>query len=234
MASNADTTSHALPEEGRLFVLEGIDGAGKSTQLSLLAQWLRNRGHSVLVTGWDGSSIMDAAVERGERRKLLSPLTHSLLHATRFADCVERQILPALKAGAIVLADRYIYSAYARDASRGVKPAYIRSLYRNAAAPTLAFYLKLPLDVALRRALLKRPKLDWYRSGMDLGLRTDARESYRLFQSTMLEEFERLAEEFDLEVLDAVQPVEVQQRQMREAIQHHLPRNERRLTYELL
>src|SRR5204863_7650894 len=129
-------------------------------------------------------------------RRPLPPLTFSLIHATDFSDRVEREILPSLKAGAIVLADRYVYTAFARDVVRGVSPRWVRSLYRFANVPTQAFYFRVPLAVALKRILSARPKLKHYEAGMDLGLHPDIQESYTRFQSLILEEYERLVEEY--------------------------------------
>jgi dTMP kinase len=213
----------AHPPTGRLFIVEGIDGSGKSTQLTLLAQWLKSEGHPVVFTEWNSSAIVKATTSRGKRRKLLTPLTFSLIHATDFSDRVEREIIPSLKAGAIVLADRYVYTAFARDVVRGMDPAWVRSLYRFAPTPTMAFYFRVPLEIALRRILSGRPKLKWYEAGMDLGLHAEPQESYRIFQSRILIEYEKLVQEFRLRVMDATQPVEVQQRLLREAIRPHLP-----------
>jgi dTMP kinase len=207
---------------GRLFVVEGIDGSGKSTQLRLLAQWLRSAGYPVVHSEWNSSPIVKATTSRGKRRKLLTPLTFSLIHATDFSDRVERDIVPSLKAGGIVLADRYVYTAFARDVVRGVDPAWVRSLYRFAVVPTMAFYFRVPLEVALKRILSGRPKLKWYEAGMDIGLHQEPHESYRLFQSRILTEYEKLVQQFGLEVMDATQPIEVQQRLLRESIRPHL------------
>ena len=207
---------------GRLFIGEGIDGSGKSTQLTLLAQWLRGEGHPVVFSEWNSSPIVKATTSRGKKRKQLTPLTFSLIHATDFSDRVERDIVPSLKAGAIVLADRYVYTAFARDVVRGVDRTWVRSLYRFATVPTQSFYFRVPLEVALKRILSGRPKLKWYEAGMDLGLHIDPQESYRTFQSRLLAEYEKLIEEYGLFALDATQPVEVQQRRLREAIRPHL------------
>ena len=215
--------SHTLPPAGRLFIVEGIDGSGKSTQLTLLAEWLKSEGHPVVFSEWNSSAIVKATTSRGKRRRLLTPLTFSLIHATDFSDRIEREIGPSLKAGAIVLADRYVYTAFARDVVRGLDPSWVRSLYRFAATPTRAFYFRVPLETALRRILSGRPKLKWYEAGMDLGLHTDPRESYRIFQSRILIEYENLVQEYGLDVMDATQPAEVQQRILREAIRPHLP-----------
>jgi len=207
---------------GRLFVVEGIDGSGKSTQLTLLANWLRSEGHPVVFSEWNSSPIVKTTTRRGKRKKILTPLTFSLIHATDFADRVEREIVPSLKAGAIVLADRYVYTAFARDVVRGVDPRWVRSLYRFAAVPTMAFYFRVPLDIALRRILAWRGDLKWYEAGMDIGLNEDIQESYKLFQSRILDEYERQITEFDLHVMDATLPIEAQQRMLRRAIAPHL------------
>ena len=208
---------------GRLFIVEGIDGSGKSTQLTLLAQWLRAQGYHVVFSEWNSSTIVKETTSRGKRKRLLTPLTFSLIHATDFSDRVEREIVPSLKAGAIVLADRYVYTAFARDVTRGVDPAWVRSLYRFAVVPTRAFYFRVPLETALQRILAGRPKLKWYEAGMDLGLHRDPRESYRLFQSRILEEYERIVTEFGIEVIPAGDPVEVQQKLLRSSVRPCLP-----------
>jgi dTMP kinase len=207
---------------GRLFVVEGIDGSGKSTQLTLLANWLRGEGRPVVFSEWNSSPIVKTTTRRGKRKRILTPLTFSLIHATDFADRVEREIVPSLKAGAIVLADRYVYTAFARDVVRGVDPRWVRSLYRFAAVPTTAFYFRVPLDIALKRILAWRGDLKWYEAGMDIGLHDDIQESYMRFQSRILDEYEKLATEFDLHVMDATQPIEAQQRLLRRAIAPHL------------
>ncbi len=207
---------------GRLVVVEGIDGSGKSTQLTLLAQWLRQSGYPVVFSEWNSSPIVKATTTRGKRRRLLTPMSFSLIHATDFAERVDRELLPALKAGAIVLADRYVYTAFARDVTRGVDMDWVKSLYRFAPVPTAAFYFRVPLEVALHRILAGRPKLKWYEAGMDLGLAADPQESYRLFQSRILAHYERLVDEYRLDVMDATQPVETQQRRLRATVMRHL------------
>jgi dTMP kinase len=207
---------------GRLFIVEGVDGSGKSTQLTLLAQWLRSEGFLVVYSEWNSSPIVRATTSRGKKRRLLTPLTFSLIHATDFSDRVEREIVPSLKAGAIVLADRYVYTAFARDVARGIDAQWVRSLYRFAPVPTIAFYFRTPLEVALHRILSGRPKLKFYESGMDLSLHPDPSESYRIFQSRILVEYEKLVQEYGLHIMDAVKPVEVQQRLLRATIRPFL------------
>ena len=212
----------ANPYPGKLVIVEGIDGSGKSTQLSLLAQWLRAEGHLVTFSEWNSSPIVKATTSRGKKNQLLTPLSFSLMHATDFSDRIERDIVPALKGGAIVLADRYVYTAFARDVARGVDPKWVRALYRFAVTPTLAVYYRVPLDVALYRILSARPKLKYYEAGMDLGLSPDPIESYRRFQSRIQVEYEGLVPEYGLATMDATLPVEVQQRALRELIKPHL------------
>jgi dTMP kinase len=214
--------SHSSLYPGRLFIVEGIDGSGKSTQLTLLAQWLRSEGYPVVFSEWNSSPIVKSTTSRGKRKQILTPLTFSLIHATDFSDRIEREIVPSLKAGAIVLADRYVYTAFARDVVRGVDPSWVRSLYRFAVVPTRAFYFRVPLEVALKRILSGRPKLKWYEAGMDLGLTNDVNESYRQFQSRILEEYEGLVKEYGLQVMNATEAIEVQQRKLRAAIRPHL------------
>jgi len=209
---------------GKLFIVEGIDGSGKSTQLTLLAQWLRAEGYPVVFSEWNSSPIVRATTRRGKQRKILTPLTFSLIHATDFSDRVEREIVPSLKAGAIVLADRYVFTAFARDVTRGVNPRWVRSLYRFAPPPTRAFYFRVPLEVALRRILSGRPKLKHYEAGLDLALTADVQESYKLFQARIQNEYEKIVQEFGLTVMDATLPVETQQRQLRATIKPLLPR----------
>ena len=222
MTSLRSFGAFAHPPAGRLFIVEGIDGSGKSTQLTLLAQWLKNEGYPVVFSEWNSSAIVKATTSRGKRSKLLTPLTFSLIHATDFSDRVEREIIPSLKAGAIVLADRYVYTAFARDVVREMDPAWLRALYQFAPTPTKAFYFRVPLEVALRRILSGRPKLKWYEAGMDMGLHADPRESYRILQSRSLIEYERIVGEYGLNVMDARLPVEVQQRQLRQTVMAHL------------
>jgi len=214
--------SNRPPYPGRLFIVEGIDGSGKSTQLTLLAQWLRSEGYPVVFSEWNSSPIVRATTSRGKRRAMLTPLTFSLIHATDFSDRVEREIIPSLKAGAIVLADRYVYTAFARDVVRGVDPNWVRSLYRFAVVPTQAFYFRVPLEVALRRILSGRPKLKFYEAGMDLGLSRNVEESFRLFQGRILDEYEAMIEEIGFHVIDATGSIEEQQQQMREIVMQQL------------
>jgi dTMP kinase len=167
---------------GRLIIVEGIDGSGKSTQLDLLRKWLVNLGYLVVFSEWNSSPIVKGTTRRGKREQLLSPMSFSLIHAADFASRTYAQILPALQAGAIVLADRYVYTAFARDAARGVNRQWLRQVYSFAVPPTLAFYFDVPLEEAVRRILAGRPNIKFYEAGMDLGLSSDPYESFKRFQ----------------------------------------------------
>lgn len=214
---------HSYP--GRLFVVEGIDGSGKTTQLGLLAKWLTARGHRVFVTEWNSSALVKAATKSGKKKNALTPMTFSLLHATDFADRLMYKIIPPLKAGMIVLADRYAYTAFSRDAARGVDRQWVRDLYSFAVRPDLAVYFRVPIDTALDRLLARRVKLKFYEAGMDLGLSANPTESFRLFQTKVLEEYDRIVPEHDLSVIDARGSITDQQRALRRLISDCLEQN---------
>ena len=181
--------------KGKLIIVEGIDGSGKSTQLALLSQWLRSQELAVAFSEWNSSDLVRGTTRRGKKKQMFTPTTFSLIHATDFADRLERYILPLLKAGAVVCADRYAYTAFARDVARGVTRQWVRNLYRFAVRPNLAFYFRLPLDVALDRILGGRSAIKYYEAGMDLGLSRDVEESFRIFQSRILDEYDAMAAE---------------------------------------
>ena len=201
--------------KGKLIVVEGIDGSGKSTQISLLSQWLRSQNLAVAFSEWNSSDLVRGTTRRGKKKQMFTPTTFSLIHATDFADRLERYITPLLKAGAVVCADRYAYTAFARDVARGVSRKWVRNVYRFAVRPNLAFYFRVPLDVALHRILGGRAALKYYEAGMDLNLSRDIEESFRIFQSRILEEYEAMSSEMDFHVIDATLSIEEQQQQMR-------------------
>jgi dTMP kinase len=160
--------------------------------------------------------------KRAKKRHLFTPTTFSLIHATDFADRTERDIIPPLKAGAIVLADRYIYTAFARDVARGCDRAWVRNLYRFAVRPTLAFFFRAPLDVAIDRIVSGRPELKYYEAGLDMGWTDDAEESFKMFQGKILDEYDQMVDEFGLTVIDATRSIERQQREVRRIIKREL------------
>ncbi len=212
--------NHRFP--GKLFVVEGTDGSGKSTQLALLYQWLKTEGYPVFFSEWNSSPLVKDTTKRAKRRHLFTPATFSLLHATDFADRTERDIIPPLKAGGIVLADRYIYTAFARDVARGCDRDWVRRVYKFAVKPTVACFFRAPLDVAVDRILSGRPHLKYYEAGLDMGWANDPEESFTVFQGKILEEYDQMVEEFDLTVIDATRSIEQQQREMRRIISQHL------------
>jgi dTMP kinase len=203
---------------GRLIAVEGLDGSGKSTQIYLIKRWLESEGVKVFFTEWNSSVVVKKATSKGKKRFLLTPTTFSLIHATDLADRFERQVLPLLQAGYIVLCDRYVFTAYARDVVRGCSPAWVRNLYSFAVRPDITFYFRVPLEVSLSRILSGRPKLKYHEAGMDLGFSTDIYESFRIFQDKLFAEYEGLAKEFDFVVIEAGRPIEAQQEQLREII----------------
>jgi dTMP kinase len=203
------------PYPGKLIVVEGIDGSGKSTQLALLHRWLVSQGHKVFFTEWNSSVLVRRSMKRGKKKDLLTPTTFSLLHAVDFADRLTYNIIPPLKAGMIVLADRYVFTAFSRDVARGVDPQWVRAVYRFALRPDLSMYFRVPIDVALDRLLIGRAKLKYHEAGMDVGLSRDPKESFRIFQSRVLELYDETVREFDLRVINAVGNIDQQQMQVR-------------------
>jgi dTMP kinase len=212
--------SHPYP--GKLIVVEGIDGSGKSTQLSLLRRWLEAEGYRVFFTEWNSSALVQRAIRRGKKKDLLTPTTFSLLHAADFADRLSYQILPPLKGGMVVLADRYVFTAFARDVARGVHPQWVREMYSIAPRPDLALYFRVPIEVSLERILNGRQKLKYYEAGMDLKLSSDPLESFRLFQSRVIGIYDSLTREFGLKVIDATGEIDEQQRLARKMVRQVL------------
>lgn len=212
----------AHPYPGRLIIVEGIDGSGKSTQLQLLQKWLLSSGYKAFFTEWNSSALVNQAIKRGKKRNLLTPMTFSILHATDFADRLTHLIIPPLKAGMIVLADRYVYTAFSRDVVRGVHPLWVRNMYGFAVKPNIGFYFKVPVDISLQRILTARTKLKYHEAGMDLGLTDDINESFKEFQGRILEEYDRIAEEYKLVVIDATLSIREQQKLVRKIVKASL------------
>lgn len=210
------------PYPGKLIIVEGIDGSGKSTQLALLSQWLRGKNLAVSFSEWNSSDIVRGTTRRGKQKQMFTPTTFSLIHATDFADRLERYIVPMLEAGTVVCADRYAYTAFARDVARGVQRGWVRNLYRMAVQPDLAFYFRVPLKVALERILGGRAALKYYEAGMDLNLSPDIRESFALFQERILQEYDSMAEDMGFHVIDATGTIQKQQKQVRKIVKKHI------------
>jgi dTMP kinase len=207
---------------GKLIIVEGIDGSGKSTQIDLLYKWLQSQGRSVYFSEWNSSALVKSTTKRAKKRKLFTPTTFSILQCTDFADRWENRILPMLKAGVIVLADRYAFTAFGRDVARGVDPEWVRNLYAFAMQPDVAFYFRVPLGVAVKRITSTRAKLKYYEAGMDLGLSDNRVESFKLFQKRILNAYDNMVDEFDLTVIDGKYTVQAQQRLVREIVKQEL------------
>ena len=203
---------------GRLIAVEGLDGSGKSTQIYLLRRWLEVQGLKVFFSEWNSSDLVKAATSKGKKRELLSPTTFSLIHATDFADRYERQLVPLLRAGYIVLCDRYIFTAFARDTTRGCPPEWVRGIYNCAALPDMTFFFKADLEVSLQRILEGRPALKYFEAGMDLRISTDPYESFRVFQGRILEQYLAMSTEFKFTIMNANQNIEAQQSMVRELV----------------
>lgn len=202
---------------GKIIALEGTDGVGRSTQIRLLREWLEIQGYGVIETGWTRSVLMQPTIDLAKSSNTLNKLTFVLLYATDFADRLEKEIIPALKAGFVVLADRYIFSALARADVRGVDRAWLRSLYGFAVVPHLVFYLKIDADTLIRR-VLESGGMEYWESGMDLKLGDDIYDSFRAYQNKLLREYNALAEEFGFRILDARRPIDVIQQELRRQV----------------
>jgi dTMP kinase len=214
------SSKHDFP--GKLIIVEGIDGSGKSTQLLLVQRWLQSLGLKVFFTEWNSSPLVKKASKAGKKKGILTPTTFSLLHATDFADRLAYKIIPPLKAGMVVLADRYVFTAFARDAARGVHREWVRRLYNFTVRPDMAFYFRVPIDVSVKRLLVGRTQLKYYEAGMDLHLSADPVESFRMFQSRVLREYDQIVKEYSLIVIDARESISVMQRHVRTIVQKEL------------
>jgi dTMP kinase len=207
---------------GRLIAVEGLDGSGKSTQIYLLKRWLELQNLKVYFSEWNSSEIVKAATSKGKKMTLLTPTTFSLIHATDFADRYERHLAPLLRAGYLVLCDRYIFTAFARDVVRGCLPEWVRGIYSFATLPDLTFFFKANLEVSLHRILDNRPQLKYFEAGMDLHLASDPYESFRIFQGRILEQYLAMSTEFNFVMIDANQPVEAQQAIVRDLVANRI------------
>ena len=173
-------------------------------------------------TEWNSSRLVRRSMKRGKKKDILTPTTFSLLHAVDFADRLTYQIMPPLKAGMIVLADRYVYTAFGRDVARGVHPEWVRALYSFAPRPDLTLYFRVPIEISLERLLTGRAKLKYHEAGMDVGLAVDPVESFRRFQSHVLDIYDRLAQEYGLRVIDAATDIQTQQKAVRRMVREIL------------
>lgn len=205
--------AHAYP--GKLIVLEGTDGVGRSTHAEMLQNWLAVEGYGAVMTEWKSSELISTAIDKAKSKNALNTITFSLLYATDLADRLHNIIVPALRAGLIVIADRYYYTAFARDVVRGADQAWVRKLYGFAVEPDLIFYLKMPLEGLLKRIITTRGGLDFYESGRDIGMSTDLYQSFKLYQSKILQEYDHMVDEYNFKVLGADDPIETVQKHLR-------------------
>ena len=207
--------------KGTLVCVEGIDGSGKSTQLALLRDWLKSTGHDVIFTEWNSSELISQTTKLAKKKNMLSPRTFSLLHAVDFADRLKQVIDPALKAGFIVLADRYAYTAFTRDVVRGENRQWVINGYNFAIKPDLAIYFDIDPKNSMERICSNRaPK--FYEAGMDLKLSNDPYESYMIFQGRVTKEYQKMVDEFGLIKLDAMDSIHSKQVRIREMLREVL------------
>ena len=193
---------------GKLIVVEGADGSGRSTQIARLVAWLEGCGHASVQVGLKRSTLVSEELERAQEGNILSHTTLSLFYATDFADQLENIILPALKAGVMVLADRYIYTLMARDMVRGMNESWLKNLYGMALVPDAVFYLNVSPEELVQRTFAKNSALDYWESGMDLGLSRDMFDSFLQYQSRMRDTFRRMQRHYGFDLIDAERPVE--------------------------
>jgi dTMP kinase len=203
---------------GRLIAVEGLDGSGKSTQIHLLRRWLEQKGLKVFFSEWNSSELVKTATSKGKKQALLTPTTFCLIHATDFADRYERQLVPLLRGGYLVLCDRYVFTAFARDVVRGCPPDWVRGIYSFAAMPDLTFFFKASLEISLHRILAGRPQLKHFEAGMDLKLSHDIEESFRIFQARLLDQYLAMSVDYGFRVINANDRIEEQQSLVRQIV----------------
>lgn len=215
---------------GKLIVIEGTDGVGRSTQIDDLKRWLEVRGVGVVTTGWTRSPLLSTAIDRAKKGHSLNVNTYSLLYAADFADRLENEVIPALRAGFVVLADRYTYTAFARSVVRGADRKWIRRVFGFALQPDATFYMKISIEDLIPRVinsetLTKRywedaagEGMDYWESGMDLRLGEDFYDSFIQYQKRILVEFDRMATEFKFTVIDAAKSFDETNRHLKQGI----------------
>ncbi|MGO9201539.1 MAG: dTMP kinase [Limisphaerales bacterium] len=203
---------------GKLIVLEGADGSGRSTQIALLVKWLEGCGHATVQVGLKRSTLVSEELARAQEGNILSRTTLSLFYATDFADQLENIILPALKAGFVVLADRYIYTLMARDMVRGMDEAWLKNLYGVALEPDAVFYLNVPPEELVQRGFAKNSALDYWESGMDLGLSRDMFDSFMKYQTMMQKTFRHLQTTYGFTIVDGLRSADALNADLRKKI----------------
>ncbi|MBI2932938.1 MAG: dTMP kinase [Planctomycetes bacterium] len=202
---------------GKLIVIEGTDGVGRSTQMGLLQQWIELQGFPVVTTGWTRSNLVAKSIEAAKSGNMLNHLTYTLLYATDFADRLENVILPALRSGFVVLCDRYIYTAIARSGVRGLDKDYLRTLFGIALVPDIVLYLRVDIETLIPR-VIEANGLNYWESGMDMHLDRDYFESFRKYQMLLIHEFDLMAKQYGFEAVDASVSVEAIQERIREKV----------------
>ncbi len=218
---------HAMPYlpsdgcSGKLIVIEGTDGCGRSTQSILLKEWLEVQGYAVIDTGWTRSKLVGQAITDAKQGHSLHRLTYCLMYAVDLADRMEYQIIPALRSGFIVLADRYIYTLLARGIARGADKQWLRDLFGFAVQPDLVFYLQLGADKLVPR-VLEAGKMNYWESGLDMNYGDDLYDSFVAYQSELIEQFNLMVEEYDFKCVDAQQDPRAIQKQLRRAVTAYL------------
>lgn len=207
--------------KGKLIAIEGTDGTGRSTQVALLKNWLEVQGYAVLETGWARSNLMQKSIELAKSGNIMDRMTFTLLYATDFADRFENQIIPALKSGHIVLTDRYIYTAFVRDAVRDPDPQWIRNLFSFAIIPHLVIYLKIKTEDLIPR-VIEAGGMNYWEAGMDLHMGQDLFDSFANYQSALIKEYDKLSKEFSFEAVGAEKSVEEIHEKIKESVKNIL------------
>jgi dTMP kinase len=205
--------------KGKLIVVEGADGSGRSTQVARLVEWLEGAGHATVQVGLKRSTLVSEELDQAQQGNILSHTTLSLFYATDFADQLENSILPGLKAGFIVLADRYIFTLMVRDMARGMDQSWVKNLYGMALVPDAVFYLKVSPEQLVQRTFAKNAALDYWESGMDLGLSRDMFDSFLKYQALVAEHFQRLQAVYGFSIVDGERPVEEINAELRQKIE---------------
>ncbi len=194
--------------EGLLIVIEGTDGSGKSTQVNMLSDYIKDKCYGCTVSEWKTSRLISGIINEAKEKNLLNTTTFSLLYAADYTDRLENEIIPALKAGFVVLMDRYIYTAYVRDSVRGHDIKWVKNLYSFAPQPDLVFYLNVPTQTLIKRLIAKNGALDYFESGRDIGLSTDIYNSFEIYQKRCLDEYKKLEKEYNFIEIDGTKSKE--------------------------
>lgn len=203
---------------GLLVVIEGTDGSGKSTQINMLKRDIEDKSYGCMVSEWKTSRLIANVIDDAKDRNLLNATTFSLLYAADFADRLENCIIPALKAGFVVLLDRYTYTAFARDVVRGQDIEWVKQLYNYAPQPDLVFYLDVPIEMLLKR-VIGSTGLDYWESGRDIGLSSDFYKSFKIYQGKCLEEYAKMKDIYNFNCLDGTLPAKAIHEQIAEKVQ---------------